>query len=163
MAQEDDQTSGAAIEWTAREYIHYAKDSYWYVVAGIISLVVIAYCIVTKSVLSFIVFALLIALSYAAIHQKPRYVRIGLYPHGIAVGDDFVKYIDLGSFWVVYDPPAVKVLHLRRKGGFLTDMTIQLEAQNPTEVRSFLLAYVPEEKNSPHEAMTDRLMRWLKF
>ena len=75
-------------------------------------------------------------------------IDIVLDPLGVKAGRKTYRYEDMLSFWVHYDPRRdIRELSLRMKKWTSPYIKLQLAAQDPVQVQSFLLEYVPEEKH----------------
>src|SRR3989338_10331473 len=91
-----------------------------------------------------IVFLLLGGVYYLTHNQKPKIIEIQMTQLGVQVGKDFYPYNMINAFWVVYQPPFVQRLYLRVGSKSFRHVKIELNDQNPVEVRHLLAREVPE-------------------
>jgi len=103
------------------------------------------------------------AITYYIMHRDhPKDVEIKISEIGIKVGKRKYPYSKIKSFWIFYDPPYISTLNIRYNDHVIVDIAIQLEGQNPADVREFLLGKIPE-KVGHLEAFTDVLARLFKL
>jgi len=82
-----------------------------------------------------------------------------IHPHGITVGGEFYHYHDLDSFWIHHHPDGFHELSLCT-GRFLNYyIKVSLKDQDPFEIRSALMPYLPEKRHE--EGLEDLLRRKL--
>ena len=149
----------ALISWQAQEYKKYELDPYKMGVVILVSIALIIYAIVTANYL----FALIIIMAMVVLHvfskKEPAIVDIKINKEGIVVEDKAYTFEDdLRSFWILYNPPAVKTINFNRQQAILPNMAIQLEDQNPLKVRETLLRYLPEDTEK-EEHFSERVAR----
>ena len=70
---------------------------------------------------------------------------------------------EIKKFWIIYEPPAIKNLHLEVKSVFKPNLIIPLQNQNPVEVRKFLKEHLEEDLEQESESTIEALKRVLKF
>jgi len=149
------------LAWKAPEFISHPKSKRWFLIAGTIALALIAYALYTDSATMAIVFIVLAGVYYLTHRQEPRIIDIKVTQLGIYAGKDFYPYNTINSFWIVYHPPYVHTLNLKIAGKTFKKVVLQLDRQNPVEVREVLSREVPEvegEGESVGEIIT-RLLR----
>jgi len=81
---------------------------------------------------------------------------------GVFYDRTFYHYTAINAFWVVYHPPFVRVLYLRLGGKTYRLLKIELNDQNPTEVRRLLSGELPEAEGM-EENVFDMLTRILRL
>lgn len=150
------------LSWRTPEFIPHPKGKTWYLIAGILVLSLTAYAILTGSATMAIVFLLLGGVYYLTQNQKPKIIEIRLTQLGVQVGSAFYPYSMINSFWVVYDPPFVQRLYLRVGSKSFRHLKIELNDQNPVEVRHLLAKEVPEVEGG-EESLTDLFIRLLRL
>ncbi len=149
------------LAWKAPEFISHPKSKKWLLTAGSLALALIAYALYTDSATMAIVFIVLAGVYYLTHRQEPEIIDIRITELGIFAGDDFYPYNTINSFWIVYHPPYVHTLNLRMAGQTYKKVTLQLDQQNPVDVRRMLSREIPEvegEEESVGEIIT-RLLR----
>jgi hypothetical protein len=148
--------------WKAREYIYHEKNPGWYLVIGFLGLLVLAYALLTRDYIMFITLLVVLAVAIAYARRKPRIITITLSGSGVTVGRETYPFSNLKTFWLIYRPPEVKTLYLETTNYVNRDLSVELENQDPNEVRKFLLRFLPEDLKR-EESYTDQLLRKLKF
>lgn len=150
------------LSWKAPEYILHKKSARWFMVAGVIILMLIAYAIYTNSATMAIVFILLAGVYYLTHNQHPKVIDVKITELGIYVGNKFYHYHMINSFWLVYHPPYINTLNLRLAGKTFSKVVIQLDRQDPVEVRKVLSKEIPEIEGE-EEGLSDTLTRLLRL
>jgi len=146
-------------QWQIKEYEKYDRNKKWYLMMGIIGALLLLYATVTANY----VFALLIVLFGIVLFlndmQEPIQLPFTLVETGIVVGNKYYKFSELTSFWIIYNPPAVKNLYFAT--GKLVNHRIQIPLLNydPRPIREFLNKYLQEDLEQEEEPMSDRIAR----
>ena len=150
-------------EWDTPEFIPMSRGKRWYIVAGLIFLALILYAVSTGSATMAIVF-IAVAIVFMLIEKrKPRKMQVKIMDMGIMYDKRFYPYHHINSFWMVYHPPYVRALYLKiREGSRLRDVKIELNHENPTEIRKLLMEEIPEIEGGT-EPMLDLLSRILRI
>ena len=151
------------MSWQIYDRPHYERSGLWYVGAVAIGLGLIAYALVTLNFLfAFIILMFGIILLINA-NREPNRIAVSVTPDGIQVVRRRFAWKELKSFWIVYEPPAVKNLCLDFKSAWRPHLAIPLERQNPVEARKALLAFIEEDATREDESLTDFVGRVLKI
>jgi hypothetical protein len=107
-----------------------------------------------------IIFGLILAMQS---RLQTRLVRFGILEDGLEIGADFYSYDDLKNFWIAYKPPEVKKLYITFRSSLRPMLIIPLEKENPLQVRTAILEYLPEDLEKEDETTTETLSRLLKL
>ncbi len=150
------------LRWKAPEFINHYRSPRWFIVAGSILLLLVAYALYTQSATMAVVFIVLAGVYYLTHNQEPKIIDIKLTELGIFVDKKFYAYHMINSFWIVYQPPYVQTINLRLGNKSLSRITIQLDRQNPVDVRKILSKEIPEIEGQD-ESMTDIFIRLLRL
>lgn len=150
------------LTWTAPEYIHQHKSTFWYVGATLFMLALVVWAYFTDSwtmLAALVVFAGV----YIYLHHfhPPKNIQIEITEMGIRVGEIFYPYSHVQAFWIHYQY-GLKTLNLRVHKQFFHDVVIQLGDQNPVEVRHYLTNQIPEWEGKS-ERVGEMILRLLKF
>ncbi|QQR84108.1 hypothetical protein IPJ72_02855 [Candidatus Peregrinibacteria bacterium] len=150
------------LEWHTPEFINHPKSKQWFLTAGVLMILVIGYAIYSNAATTAIVFILLAGV-YALTHnQSPKIISVQITELGIKVADRLYAYNMINSFWIVYNPPFVQTLNLKLGNKTSTHLVIQLNEQNPVELRKLLSAEIPEVEGQD-ERLIDLFIRLLRL
>ncbi len=150
------------ISWIAPEYVRHEKSARWYYFAGIAALVTVIYAVFSGNwsmALAVLVYAGVY--QYTHTYHPPKNIRINITEFGISVGHLFFPYSHIQAFWIIYKP-GLKTLNLRVAGAFWSDIVIQLNDQDPVELRSYLVGQVHEWEGKD-ERLGELILRLLKL
>lgn len=150
------------ISWQAPEFRHYEKNIGWYVaLLGTVVLIIGFFVIIENDIFGAISLGIMALLLLYFARQKPLIVEIELNHKGLKFGTLFFPYKQLKDFWVVHNDNH-KTLNLRSTTYVNNLLIIELEDQDPDEIRLFLLQYLPEHEQV-HETFVQRISHKLKF
>lgn len=151
------------MEWEAPEFIQYPRPKSWYISLLILAVALIIYSIITANYLLAIIIVILAVVINSLTRKEPENLKVAVTKKGIKINEKLYTFeSDLGSFWVLYNPPDLKTINFARQQRFLPEISIQLERQNPLKIREFLLDYLSEDVEK-EEHMADRVSRRLGF
>jgi hypothetical protein len=155
------QGSAGQASWTASEFIAHQKNSGWYVMLGVATLLfaTLVY-VVTGDKVSTAVVIVVAALFGAFAARKPRTLNYGIDSRGINIGSKFYPYELFKSFSVMQDGAfsSIALLPLKR---FMPGISIYYPPEQEQEIVSALSNYLPIEERR-HDII-DSLMRRLRF
>ncbi|MGE5392131.1 MAG: hypothetical protein ACM3NH_00065 [Candidatus Saccharibacteria bacterium] len=152
----------ASISWTALEYEPREKRAVWFTLFFLIFGGLIAFGFYTKSYITVVLFVLLAAVSYGFAVKRPRRLGHIIGPTGITVGKTSFPYKEIKKFWIHYDPAVTKTLNFETTAYVNNMVTLQLDKQDPIEVRNYLKKYLAEDLDR-EETLSDAIARKLKF
>lgn len=148
------------LHWQAPEYESYERDRRWYTLMALALIAVIAYALFTNSPLMAITFILIGIIEYIYVSREPELLDFAITEKGILAGREIYEFEQINSFWIFYEPSAIKSLSLFTKGKLLPYIHIPLHEENPEEIRDILVKYISEKKQEPRLADTlNRLLR----
>jgi len=150
------------LEWKTPEFMPLERGPVWYTAASVIIISLVVYAIFTDSATMAIVFILLAGMFFMTHKKSPRIVDVKITELGVFYDRTFYHYTAINAFWVVYHPPFVRVLYLRLGGKTYRLLKIELNDQNPTEVRRLLSGELPEAEGM-EENVFDMLTRILRL
>ena len=122
----------------------------------------IVWGIFSHSTVFSVVVLLLAGVFYLTHKKQPREIDAAITGLGIVFGDEFYPFVDVRKFWILYDPPEVKTLNLLLKKGTVREVQIELQNQDPSEVRAILTGEI-EEWSDRVETLSEVLIRILKL
>lgn len=151
------------IEWQSYDFDYKEKTADWFWAVAIITLSLTTLAAIYNNPL----FALFMVIAGATIlmtaQKKPKVITFKLTTKGIKIDENLFTYDAIKSFWIKenrYSPPKLLV----RSEKFITPVMvipIETDVANASEVRTFLLAFVPEEKLI--EPFSHKFMNFLGF
>ncbi len=149
--------------WLIDEYERHERGPLWYAIAFIVGVGMVLYAMITQNFLFAIIVimgGIIVGLSSM---REPRRLLFQMTSRGVLVGDEFVPYKNLKSFWILYDPPHTKCLYLDFRNSITPHIRVALEDQDPLKVRSALLEFLHEESSREGEPISELLGRVLKL
>jgi hypothetical protein len=149
--------SGALLHWQAPEYEKYEKGRKWYLYVALILLAIIGYAVYTDSPIMAITFILIGVVGYIFLNRNPQVINFAITHDGIIAGREMYDFDSIKSFWIFYEPHDIKVISLHTKSMLLPYVHIPIHDEDPVEIRSVLLEYIPEAKQDP--SLVDTLER----
>ncbi len=153
----------AITAWEFPEFIKYERSRTWYITAIIVGILLIIFSISTQNYLFIVLILLFGLIIYLQGNRQPRMLTFTIHERGISIGERMHHpWSDLNSFWIIYEPPQVKNLYLDFKG-IRPDLTVQLQDQNPLEIRKLLSQYISEDLEKENESFSDGVSRMFKF
>ena len=152
----------SVIEWTAPEYIQHEKGIVWYLFAAVGLVLLCVYAIFTANWTLLVALVVIAGVYYWMHGFNPKNINVKISRVGIQVNDKRYPYQNIDSFWIIYKPPHIKTLNLKSNSRFLPDITIQLNDQDPSEVREYLASQIREQEGK-EETFVDSLIRTLKL
>ncbi len=94
--------------------------------------------------------------------KKPRMMEVKITELGIEYGGNTYAFHDIQAFWIIYKPPYTRSLYLRMGRKRSHTLHIELNDQNPSEVRKLLIKELPEIEGATQPAL-DILSRLLRL
>lgn len=152
----------AVLSWVAPETIRHQRGPVWKVVMGLIVLGLVVWGLFTDAWTFSLAIAVFSVVYYLAELEHPKVVEVKISDIGIKVGGRKYSYSHIKSFWIIYEPPYVRTLNIRVSGKSVSDITIQLDGQNPAAVREFLMGKIPELEGQT-EKLSDIFLRLFKI
>jgi len=145
--QKNNEFVSPKISWEAPSFYYNPQKRYLSLVimalmAGAVALLIFKYDTLTSI---FLILTSLVLLLYSK--QKPTMSKIVVNQSGILVGDIMYYYKDLKSFWIEYNPGGPKELSLESAKWYMPYVKVLLNEQNPVEVRSLVINFVPEKEH----------------
>ncbi len=150
-------------EWDTPEFIPASRGRRWYIAASLILTGLLLFALLTDNLTMAIVFVAIAIIFMMIEKRKPRNIKVQITDMGVFYDKEFYPYHHINAFWIVYHPPYVQALYLKiREGSRLRDVKIELNHENPTEIRKLLMEEIPEIEGGA-EPMLDLLSRILRI
>ncbi len=143
------------------EFDRYEKTPTWYILAGIIAIILLAYAVIEQSPMMFIVILLTFILTLIISNKEPQIITIDITTTGITLDQKKTfQYQDIESFGV-FKRGEVQFISLYMTVGILTHTRIPVGKEDPEELAEILSQYIPREDGK--ESFFDTLDHFLKI
>lgn len=146
-------------EWEVNEYEHYGHPMAWFVIMGSLGSILLLFSIITGNLLFSAIIILSGIILYLQNNQTAQVVPVAIAELGIVIGNRFYPYKELDTFFLVYQPPQVKILFIETKSSLRPMLRIPLLEQNPIALRGTLRKYLKEDLEK-EEPASDKIARW---
>jgi hypothetical protein len=150
------------MEWKIQEYTKHERNRNWYVWAGIIFVLLLAYAVYTLDFLFVVILILAAVIILVRAKEEPMELDFKIFENGIGLGRKFYVWKEIDKFFIIYEPPEVKKLYFNPKG-LRSRLSIPLVKQNPVKVREVLLKYLAEDLDQEQEPLSEEYERFLKL
>ena len=151
------------LNWKFPEYTQYQRSPLWYVVVGLIFVIVFIFAFLTANFL-FVIFLLLFGLIiFLHFKRTPLEVNFKIFEDGLILGLNFYEWSEIKNFRLVYRPPEIKRIYFDLKNALAPEISVPLGKQDPIEIHKILKNYLEEDLDKSEETLIDRLNRWLKI
>ena len=150
-------------EWTVKEYEQHERDRRWYVFMGIIGVSLVIYALLTSNYLFALVIILFGIILFMHDMVEPIEVPVIITETGIVIGKKYYRFSELVSYWMVYDPPAVKNLYFGLNGWLRHRIQVPLLDNDPRPIRDYLDQFIEEDLEQEEEPLSDRISRLFKL
>jgi hypothetical protein len=158
------------LSWRIPEYEQHKRGVRWYLISGIVVLILAALSVFTPNFLFdspnflFLIIIVLSSIILVIINAMPDEVDVVITSEGILIGERFYDYDELANFSVLFKPREnLKVLYLEFKAPLKPRLQIPLGDHNPIEVREILSSFLNEDLERTDESNVDFLSKLLKF
>jgi len=166
------------ISWRITERQGQPKTKKWYIIAGIIGILLIAYAIFTSDFIFAVIILICAVLIVITEKYQPAELEIALSDKGVKVGKEFYDYEKIDNFSIVYKPEEnIKNLYLEFKrfakpeleepssyewllwllNFSRTRISAPLENMNPLLIRKNLLKYLKEDLERTNIPLSEQL------
>ncbi|HRY36811.1 MAG TPA: hypothetical protein P5230_02970 [Candidatus Magasanikbacteria bacterium] len=149
--------------WSFKEYEKHERSSRWYWLASILGLALVAYAFISQNYLFGIIIVLFSIIIFLQDKNEPIEIPFAIVETGIIVGNKYYRFSELKDFWVIYNPPEVKVLYFGLKDVFKHRLHIPLGDIDPRLVHKYLSRFVTENLEEEDEPFSDKMGRLLKL
>lgn len=134
----------------------------WYIGTAIFFAALIAINILLGLYMSGVVILFAALLLFMVSARKPTKMTVQFYSNGLALSEDFHAWSEFEKFWILFEPPTLKKLCLKRRARIINELTIELADENPLKIRDLLLPWLPEDPTK-EESRVDLVSRTLKW
>jgi hypothetical protein len=150
--------------WTVKEYERYEHSRTWYIVAGVVGVLLIAYALLSQNNIFALIIILFGIVLYLHEMHEPGDVDFAITETGIVLGVKYYRYSELKDFWIIYAPEqGVKNLYFTPGGYVKHRIQIPLMDFDPRPIRDYLSQYLTENFDEEEEPLSDKMARLLKI
>jgi len=135
----------------------------WYITSIVIGILLLIYCVWTANFLFGMIIFIIAVIYYFQKIRETKKIDFIIFSAGIQIGDQMIPYKDIKSFFIIYEPPAIKQLYFQLKSGLFGRVSIPLGDINPIKVREILLDYIDEDLEAEDEPLSDSMGRMFKL
>jgi len=140
--------------WTIPEFTEHQRSGLWYLIASVLAIILIIYCIFTANYFFALVIILATFIIFLKKYSQPREILVQITANGLIIGNQYFNYEDLQNFYIIYNPP-IKKLYFKLKRLTPDDLSVPLFDNNPIPIRVKLLKYLDEDLNKEHQTVSD--------
>ena len=151
------------IFWETYEFQYKKKTADWFWAVGIICLALAVIAIIYSDSLFAIFIIIVGALSIGTGNRRPRVLEIKLNDKGLSVNSTLYPFQNIKTFWVEDGKKSFPklILRIERFINPIIVLPIETDYFESSDVRNFLLNYVPEDKTV--EPISHKIMEYLGF
>ncbi|MEK7643892.1 MAG: hypothetical protein AAB390_01160 [Patescibacteria group bacterium] len=160
----ENSATGAIIhEWEVTEYEQHNRQFRWYLIMTVIGVSLVGYGIFTGNFLFALIIILFAIIIFLQSHQDPHILPFKIAELGIILNNRFYAYSEFTDFYIIYEPPAVKMLFLETDSSFRPRLRVPLPNIDPNEVRFTLRQYLSENVDKEEEPFSEKVAREWKL
>lgn len=149
--------------WEFMEHEQHKRGWVWYVVAGAVTLALIVYSYFDGNFLLAVIVVLGALIFTITEMRGPDVLAFVITEDGLAVGPAFYPWAEIANFFIVYEPPEVKMLYFNPKSALRPLVGVPLMEIDPNQIREILAQFLPEDLEREGEPMGDFLGRIFRF
>lgn len=129
--------------YQAPEFDKYQKTTTWYILFGVIGIMMLLYAVLTRSPMMFIVFLLTFMVTLLVSSKDPKIIQVDITTNGINLDSKRTfRYQDIESFGV-FIREDVRFISLHLTEGMVSHARIPLGAQSPEDIADILEQFIP--------------------
>lgn len=149
--------------WDFPGHEAHERSKRWYIISALLIVALLIFALYDNNpLLVVIIFLALIAFIVTEV-RGPDYHSFAITEDGLVIGPQFYPYTEMRDFYIIYQPPHIKILYIEPKNILRGRFAIPLEDQDPVAVRSFLIRYLPENIEKEDEPFSEFIGRLFKF
>jgi len=166
MAENDQQNNpyGKVLAaWEVDEHERYQRSRVWYLTSVLVAVALLFYSYIDNNPLFAIIIILSAIVFIISEYRGPDRILFQITEDGLVLGQTLYQYADIHHFFILYNPPELKMLYFDPKNVARPLIGVPLEDQNPSDLRKLLLPYLKEDLDREAEPTSDYFGRLLKF
>lgn len=153
--------STKTVFWQAPEFRHYEKTYGWYVSAVALTILLSGFFVIQNDLFAAVTMVIMGIIVILFSRRKPEIMNIELNSKGVRFGNLLFPYKQLQYFWIVNNERH-KTVNFHTNTYLNNTIILELEDQDPDQIREFLLQYLPEH-TATQETPVQRLIHTVKF
>ena len=146
-------------EWEVNEYERHDRSRGWYVFMAVLGISLLLYALLKQNFLFALIVVLFAMILFLQSHQTAPKVVVRVTDRGVGIQHRFYTYNELDNFFIIYQPPEVKVLFIDTKTALRPRLRLPLLDNDPNDLRFTLRQYLPEDTEAEEEPLSDRMAR----
>jgi len=137
------------ISWTGPLYFHNPDMKAVWTVFGVFMALALLFQFFQKNIITTVLMALIGIMIVVHAKKKPMAEsEFIISPLGIKIGNETHGFKEIKSFWVDYRPDTgIEELSLQMEKWYMPYLKIPLNGQNPVQLRTFLIQFIPEAEH----------------
>lgn len=151
---------GQSFSWQASEFIHHQKTAGWYMILGLITVVLVLAAIITQQWFSIAVFATMTAAVAVYASKEPRVLSYRLDSHGLSIDGKLTAYNRYKSYSVLKDM-GWHMIDLDPTQRFAPRVSIIFDSEDLAKITEILDTKMPRIDREPD--WIERLTRSIRF
>jgi hypothetical protein len=151
------------LSWEFLERPRHERGRIWYSAMIAIGGGLLIYSLISANFLFALIIVMFSLVLYVSTIFEPSLVRITFSEDGVEIGDSFFPYRDIDKFWFYYEPPIARNLYLEFKSMLQPRLRVDLDEQNPNQVRQVLAQFVREDLERVEEPVSEMIGRIFKI
>jgi hypothetical protein len=159
LNKEDVNYGDIVYEWDIKEYEKYSRDRRWYIAMGVAAAFLILFAFFTANYLFALLIVLFGMIIFMSDMREPMSIPFAITNTGIIVGNKYYRYGELGNFWMIYNPPAVKNLYFTFNNVLRHRIQVPLLDYDPRPIREYLGQFLEEDLEQEEEPLSDKIAR----
>jgi hypothetical protein len=150
--------------WKVPEYDRPARSRNWYIIAGILAVLIIGYAVWDKNYI-FALFMLIAAVIVMFFDKNDaQLLDVIIDRKGLKIGSSFYEINELKDFFIIYRPEeGIKNLYFHFKSAIRHRLSIPLVNTDPVAIRGFLRRYLQEDLDKTNQPLSESLSKLLKL
>jgi hypothetical protein len=149
--------------WAFPEFESHERSRLWYLIAGVIFILLLIYAITSLNFLFAVVLVMVGIIWLIKERETPLTVSFSITDEGLEIDNNFYDYDALENFYIIYKPEVdSKNLYFHFKSKIRPRLSIPLREENPVEIRNILLQYIKEDleqKDIPTSEWLSKIMK----
>jgi len=149
------------LKWLIPEHPQYERGFKWYLIAAILGIGLLVYCVINSNFLFAIIIFLGVLISLFSTFKKPELIEFKLTQNGASVNEIFFPWEKFQSYWTAQED-GLNNLGLDLKNWMQTDLYIPVNKFPMAEVEKFVSKFLkknPERKEEPFSYFLARKLK----